>query len=663
MDKTLHRVATTVLSAMNHEHGEAVRIEQVNLNSTGELLQPMIAEQTTELRKTNEQLEAINQELQREINRRKLLEQKLCTSEAQLRAIFETMTDIVLVINTQESNITVAPTNPALLYEPDADIIGQTIQQFLLGAQAQTFLSQIREVLETQQTVNFEYSLPIGDSEVWFAAKISPFTSDSVIWVARDITQQKQAEAALKRKLVAVEAAMDGIATLNSKGEYLYLNKAHIRLFGYDSSTELIGKTWHELYYSDEINRFEQDIFPIVLASGHWQGEAIAKKRDGSTFFEEVSLTLTEDGDFICVCRDISRRKHAEEALRSLSLLEQEKATQLKLALQELQHAQAQLVQNEKMVSLGQLVAGVAHEINNPTSFIYGNINPASEYVQDLLHLLQLYAEHYPAPVAEIAEQLESIEPDFIAEDFPKLLASMKEGAERICEIVMSLRNFSRLDEAECKQVDIHEGIDNTLLILEHRLKQKPGHPEIQVIKEYGQLSKIECYPGQLNQVFMNLLSNAIDALEEVDGSWYSRSREASYMVHSKEQPMNYEQSTINTSSHEQSTLNDEQSPTIRIRTEVVDSNQVVIRIADNGSGITADVQSRIFDPFFTTKAPGKGTGLGLSISYKIVVDKHNGQLTCHSTVGQGTEFALFLPITQDVPPASVSLCDQQAIL
>jgi signal transduction histidine kinase len=297
--------------------------------------------------------------------------------------------------------------------------------------------------------------------------------------------------------------------------------------------------------------------------------------------------------------REINRRKLLERELYAREI--------------QLQHTQSQLVQNEKMMSLGRLVAGVAHEINNPTSFIYGNIQPAREYAQDLLHLLELYTKHYPNPVPEIAEQIESIDPDFIAEDFPKVLASMKEGAERIYGLVMSLRNFSRLDEAECEQVDIHENIDNTLLILHHRLKQKPGHPEIKIIKEYARLPLVKCYPGQLNQVFMNLLCNAIDALEEGLGEEGNR-----------------------------------QLPTIRIQTEVVEQNRVVIRIADNGSGMKPNVRSQIFDPFFTTKPPGEGTGLGLSISYKIVVDKHDGQLTCHSTVGEGTEFAIELPITRE---------------
>jgi signal transduction histidine kinase len=332
------------------------------------------------------------------------------------------------------------------------------------------------------------------------------------------------------------------------------------------------------------------------------------------------------DGTVIGIGSDIRERKRAEEALRSLTRQEREKATQLEQALKELTRTQAQLVQNEKMVSLGQLVAGIAHEINNPTSFIYGNISPAREYSQDLLQLLQLYAKHYPEPIAEIAEYIEHIELDFIAEDFPKLLTSMKEGANRISQIVQSLRNFSRLDEMECKQVDIHEGIDNTLLILQHRLAKQSKRPEIRVIKEYGELPLVECYPGQLNQVFMNILSNAIEALEELKVSKLNVESWEDSLQPSKLPPS---------------------TPCIRIHTEVVEENWLIIRIADNGPGIQAEVQQRIFDPFFTTKSPGKGTGLGLSISYQIVVDKHQGQLRCHSVPGIGTEFVIELPIAR----------------
>ncbi|HAA27589.1 MAG TPA: hypothetical protein DCE56_07810 [Cyanobacteria bacterium UBA8553] len=347
----------------------------------------------------------------------------------------------------------------------------------------------------------------------------------------------------------------------------------------------------------------------------HWQSYDIELLQQLAT---QVAIALQQSELYSRVQAELIERQRTEAALRELTQQEQEKAQQLEQALKELQRTQAQLVQSEKMVSLGHLVAGVAHEIHNPTSFIYGNVFIASDYAQDLLNLLQLYQKHYPEPVPEIAQKLTSTDVEFIAQDFPKLIVSMNEGANRISEIVKSLRNFSRLDERECKKVDIHEGIDNTLLILRHRLIKQAKRPEIQVIKEYGELPLVECYPGQLNQVFMNIISNAIDAIEE---------------------------SVISEKTTDNGQLTMEKQPIISIHTEAVEQNWVVIRIADNGPGITADVQSRIFDPFFTTKPPGKGTGLGLSISYQIVVDKHGGQLTCHSVPGQGVEFVIGLPI------------------
>ncbi len=304
----------------------------------------------------------------------------------------------------------------------------------------------------------------------------------------------------------------------------------------------------------------------------------------------------------------------------------QEKAKQLELTLHELQQTQAQLIQSEKMSSLGQMVAGIAHEINNPTSFIYSNIEPASEYINHLFSLLELYQKHYPYPAVEIRDRIEAIELDFLVKDLPKLLNSMQVGATRIRDIVRSLRTFSRLDESDMKQVDIHEGIDSTLMILEHRLKKVGSFSGIQIIKEYEKLPLIECYAGQLNQVFMNILVNAIDALEEVIGNTSSVSGK-------DEQNTNY-----------QLAISNYQLPTIRLRTSVVQGNQVLIQIADNGPGMTEAVQRRLFDPFFTTKPVGAGTGLGMSISYQII-EKHGGQLKCISSPGKGAEFLIYLPI------------------
>lgn len=295
----------------------------------------------------------------------------------------------------------------------------------------------------------------------------------------------------------------------------------------------------------------------------------------------------------------------------------QRQAEQLSQALQVVQKTQSQLVQTEKMSSLGQLVAGIAHEINNPVNFIYGNLDHAKTYAEELVRVIKAYQEHYSQPVVPIQSILEEVDVDFVATDFPKILASMKMGSDRIRQIVQSLRTFSRLDQAERKPVDIHEGIESTLLILQHRLKLNGILPGIQIVKEYGHLPLIECYAGQLNQVFMNILSNAIDALETRD---LTRPPETIKANPSR----------------------------IKIQTQLVHNEtqkQAVICIADNGNGMPETVKSRIFDPFFTTKPVGKGTGLGLSISYQVVTEKHGGMLRCVSQQGQGTEFWITLPI------------------
>lgn len=287
---------------------------------------------------------------------------------------------------------------------------------------------------------------------------------------------------------------------------------------------------------------------------------------------------------------------------------------ELKEALKHLRNTQSQLIQTEKMSGLGQMVAGVAHEINNPVSFVYGNLNYAWEYSQQLLEIVELYHQHYPDPPEEIKECLEEVDLDFLKEDLPKVLASMKQGANRIATIVKSLRTFSRLDESEFKEADINEGIESTLTILEHRLKFKQDSSGIKLIKEYGKIPLINCFAGQLNQVFLNIIANAIDAIDE-----YDRGRTLKEI---KAGPS-----------------------TITITTQVINNDWISIAIADNGPGIAEEVRAKLFDPFFTTKPVGKGTGLGLSISYHIVVEKHRGQIECHSSVGEGTKFLVLIPI------------------
>lgn len=280
------------------------------------------------------------------------------------------------------------------------------------------------------------------------------------------------------------------------------------------------------------------------------------------------------------------------------------------------------MIQSEKMSSLGQLVAGVAHEINNPVSFIHGNLEHVTNYTDDLLNFIQLYQQHYPNPAPDIQQQAADIDLEYISADLPKTLSSMKTGTKRIREIVLSLRNFSRMDEADLKRVNIHDGIDSTLLILQHRFKATTQRPEIKIIKQYTNLPLVECYAGQLNQVFLNIISNSIDAVEQ--------SNTARSIEEIRQNPN-----------------------CITITTSLVNSKWVQIQIADNGIGIPEEIKQRIFDPFFTTKPIGKGTGMGMSISYQII-EKHSGKIEFTSTFGQGTEFIIQIPCDCSIPASDV---------
>ncbi|WP_392481821.1 ATP-binding protein [Nostoc sp. C110] len=335
---------------------------------------------------------------------------------------------------------------------------------------------------------------------------------------------------------------------------------------------------------------------------------------------EEVEL-IRGVADQLAIAIDQAQLYNQSRAATAAATTQTE---QLNQVLHNLKQTQAQLIQTEKMSSLGQLVAGVAHEINNPVNFIYGNLTHVNEYTLGLLELVELYQKSNANPTHEVQAHIEAIDLDFMAEDLPKILTSMKMGANRIREIVLSLRNFSRLDEADMKPVNIHEGIDSTLLILQNRLKQTSGNTGIEIVKEYGDIPLVDCYAGQLNQVFMNLISNAIDALDSYNS---------------------------------QRTLEDiEANPSqIVIRTQLRNPDRITIQIADNGAGMTEVVKQRLFDPFFTTKPAGKGTGLGLAISAQIVAEKHNGAIWCISEPGQGAEFWVEIPISQSSTLATTS--------
>ncbi|MFW9263814.1 sensor histidine kinase [Nostoc sp. CALU 546] len=354
------------------------------------------------------------------------------------------------------------------------------------------------------------------------------------------------------------------------------------------------------------------------LKEANWSVALVVPQENIESPLQALNLLATVLGGLLLVgLISAWRQVQLYEQIRDRALVSSQQAHELSKALKELQNTQAQLIHTEKMSSLGQMVAGVAHEINNPANFIHANLNHASEYSAGILDLLKLYEQTYPNPTAEISDRAQDLDIEFLAEDLPKLMASMQVGTKRIREIVLSLRNFSRLDEADMKFVDIHEGLDNALMILNHRLTATPNQPKIQIIKKYGDLPLVECYAGQLNQVFMNVLVNAIDALEEAS---QKRSFEALENNHNQ----------------------------IKLQTQIDNSSDcAIIQIYDNGIGMSQDVKQRVFDHMFTTKPVGKGIGLGMAIAYQIVVDKHAGTIEVDSMPGYGTEFTIGIPLTR----------------
>lgn len=404
-------------------------------------------------------------------------------------------------------------------------------------------------------------------------------------------------------------ANLDNVSSLNDK-EYWFLT--HVPRL--DVGIEYLSRDRFDVVLLDlslpdsfgldtlrKLQAIAPDIPVVVLTGADDRALSLQAMATGAQDYlvkDQISAQLLERS-----IRYAIERKKAE--IHVIRALEQERELQ-----------QLKLIHSDKLASLGQLVASVAHEISNPVNFIFANLTHVDCCTRDLLDLIDLYQQGHTHNDPEIQDKIEEIDLDFLKEDLPKMLNSMQMGAQRLGELVLTLRNFSRLDAAEMKPFNIHEGIDSTLLILRDRLKEKSGQAAIEVIKEYGNLPLVECYAGQLNQVFMNLLSNAIDALHQKNSD---SSDDGSEKFH----------------------------PTITIRTQVVESHRVEISIKDNGSGVPQSVIAKIFDPFFTTKDVGEGTGLGLSISYQIVVEKHGGQFHCISAPGQGAEFLIEIPVRQ----------------
>jgi two-component system NtrC family sensor kinase len=440
----------------------------------------------------------------------------------------------------------------------------------------------------------------------------SPFSAPDIRGIDLDI---KERNIFKNQRLIQTLENFLGSSILKSisNQDHSYLNSSYSR-----EESNFIGQKVSDVL-SEDLAIWMMHYVEQTLLSSEIQIAEFVQRVNDKWHRYETRFVKSRIDEVLAIVRDVSDSKEAEaHRMQTQALLRMQKQ-QLEQTLGELKLAQSQLVQNEKMVGLGQLVSGIAHEINNPISFIYGNITYLDQYIQSLLYLIDTYQQE-----GEMNDKLkavvEEIDLDFLKEDVQKLSCSMRAGAERIRQIVLSLRNFARLDEAEMKPVDIHNGIESTLLLLEHRMRQAENRPAIEVIKKYDNIPFVTCYASQLNQVFFNLLNNAIDALQ---------------------MPFNPDNSL--NQSHQVKIIH----PQIRIATEMTEYNTVLIKIADNGPGISESIRWRIFDPFFTTKPPGSGTGLGLSISYQIVVQRHKGQLSCSPLSGEGTEFVIEIPICQ----------------
>ena len=484
--------------------------------------------------------------------------------------------------------------------------------------EADLFREYDRRVMESNQPELhiIEPQTQIDGTTIWLDTNKMPLCDETgevygILGSYEDISDRLRLEQEQKRLSAILEATSDYVGMIDTQGTILWMNAQFKKLrpeLHYDGNSFQI--TENHPQWANEIILNEG--IPLAARDGTWSGETAVIDSTGREIPVSQIIIAHKSADgvpeyFSTIIRDISRLKATETALR-------EKSQALEKALFDLQKTQLQMVQNEKMSALGNLMAGVAHEINNPIGFLEGNIQPAQEYVQYLLSLIDLYQSEYPQTTEVIAEEIEAIELEFICEDLPKLLGSMNVGVERIRNISSSLRTFARKDQEHKTTFKLHEGIDSTLLILQHRTKATEKRPAIEIIKNYGDIPLVECFPGQLNQVFMNILANAIDAFDEANVG--------KTLAEIKQKPNR-----------------------IMIETSILENNQVQIQIEDNGCGMEPETKDRIFEQGFTTKGVGKGTGLGMAIAHQIITEKHGGKITCDSTVGKGTIFAIVLPI------------------